>query len=315
MNITPPLVVQQTEVEQLLEQIDVCKTLRQLFADLDAGYGVQPAPQMVELPSGQGTVINYLGAISRQRVYGVKTAPHLTHEQGSSLTAWTLLMSMETGQPLMLCDATRLSQFRMAATTALAIDNLASSSARRLAVIGSGPTAQLHLQYALSLRDWQQIRIFSADMDDKRFASFQAISAEADIVSSQTEAIEEADVIMLCGTSNDGIFDPGILTRPALITSLSIHSPRVHQILPESLLQMDVYCDYRSTTPVIAGEMLIAHERFGWEPATIRGDLPELLSGKVGRPAYRRAIYFRAIGLGLGDVALANALYRLMTQS
>ena len=49
----------------------------------------------------------------------------------------------------------------------------------------------------------------------------------------------------------------------------------------------------------------------GWSPEAIRGDLAELLSGQAPRPEYRRPAFFRSIGLGLEDVALANALYRL----
>ena len=63
--------------------------------------------------------------------------------------------------------------------------------------------------------------------------------------------------------------------------------------------------------PVTAGEMLIAAEQHGWSPEAIRGDLAELLSGQAPRPEYRRPAFFRSIGLGLEDVALANALYRL----
>nr|BFE94480.1 hypothetical protein GCM10020185_50160 [Pseudomonas brassicacearum subsp. brassicacearum] len=80
---------------------------------------------------------------------------------------------------------------------------------------------------------------------------------------------------------------------------------------PQSLNDMDVFCDYRQTTPGSAGEMLIAGEEHGWEASSIVGDLPELLSEHVARPDYQRHVFFRSIGLGLEDVALANALYRL----
>ncbi|MGH8355312.1 MAG: ornithine cyclodeaminase family protein, partial [Pseudomonas sp.] len=46
----------------------------------------------------------------------------------------------------------------------------------------------------------------------------------------------------------------------------------------------------------------------------IRGDLPELLSGQASRPDYRSHVFFRSIGLGLEDIALANALYHLYQQ-
>jgi L-arginine dehydrogenase len=74
---------------------------------------------------------------------------------------------------------------------------------------------------------------------------------------------------------------------------------------------MQVFCDYRLTTPGSAGEMLIAAERHDWDKGAIVGDLPDLLSGKVLRPDYDRHVFFRSIGLGLEDIALANAIYRL----
>ena len=77
------------------------------------------------------------------------------------MTAWTLLMSMQTGQPLLLCDAGELTTARTAATTAVAVDALAPLTANRLAIIGSGKVAQAHLHYVKGLRDWQSI-VFTA---------------------------------------------------------------------------------------------------------------------------------------------------------
>jgi L-arginine dehydrogenase len=74
---------------------------------------------------------------------------------------------------------------------------------------------------------------------------------------------------------------------------------------------MQVFCDYRVTTPGSAGEMLIAAEQHGWDKNAIVGDLPDLMSGSVQRPGYDRHVFFRSIGLGLEDIALANAIYRL----
>lgn len=57
--------------------------------------------------------------------------------------------------------------------------------------------------------------------------------------------------------------------------------------------------------------MLIAGEQHGWDKSAIVGDLPELLSDRVLRPGYDRHVFFRSIGLGLEDIALANAIYQL----
>ncbi|MCY1308973.1 NAD(P)H-dependent anabolic L-arginine dehydrogenase DauB [compost metagenome] len=126
--------------------------------------------------------------------------------------------------------------------------------------------------------------------------------------------VNDADVVMLCTSSAGPVLDPRSLTRPALVTSISTNAPRAHEVPPEALGEMDVYCDYRATTPGSAGEMLLAAEHHGWSRDSIRGDLPELLSGQAPRPAYQRTVFFRSIGLGLEDMALANALYHLQRQ-
>jgi L-arginine dehydrogenase len=310
---SPPYVINQSQARELLAQVDVPQILRKLFRDLAAGQAVQPAQQLVEFPQGAGDFINYLGVLAEEGVYGVKTSPYIVGEQGPLVTAWTLLMSMQSGQPLLLCDAGELTTARTAATTAVAVDALAPLDASRLAIIGSGKVAQAHLHYVKGLRDWQGISLYSPSLSEnpETVSLLKGIEPRLNIVDSREAAVQDADVIMLCTSSAGPVIDPSTLTKPALITSISTNAPRAHEVPPQSLNDMQVFCDYRLTTPSSAGEMLIAAEQHGWDNNGIVGDLPGLLSEKVQRPEYDRHVFFRSIGLGLEDIALANAIYRL----
>ncbi|NUT89137.1 ornithine cyclodeaminase family protein [Pseudomonas corrugata] len=309
-----PYVMTQAQARALLGQVDVPQILRKLFRDLAAGQAVQPAQQWVEFPQGAGDFINYLGVLAEDQVYGVKTSPYIVRDQGPLITAWTLLMSMRTGQPLLLCDAAELTTARTAATTAVAVDALALPQAQRLAVIGSGAVARAHVRYVKGLREWKTISLYSPGLQSKTAqerASITGLDPRLEIADSLAAAVHDADVVMLCTSSAKAVLEPKMLGKPALITSISTNAPRAHEVPPHSLDDMDVYCDYRQTTPGSAGEMLIAAEQHGWQPSSIIGDLPELLSGQVARPDLERHVFFRSIGLGLEDVALANALYQL----
>lgn len=309
-----PYVITQPQAHELLAQIDVPQILRKLFRDLAAGQAVQPAQQLVEFPQGAGDFINYLGVLAEDGVYGVKTSPYIVREQGPLVTAWTLLMSMQTGQPLLLCDAGELTTARTAATTAVAVDALAPIQAQHLAIIGSGKVAQAHLHYVKGLREWKSISLYSPSLSDKNpetLAQLKRLDPRLTIADSCEVAIRDADVIMLCTSSAGPVIDPSSLSKPALITSISTNAPRAHEVPPQSLNDMQVFCDYRQTTPGSAGEMLIAGEQHGWDKNAIVGDLPDLLSEKIQRPGYDRHVFFRSIGLGLEDIALANAIYRL----
>ena len=308
-----PHVITQPQAREWLAQVDVPQIMRNLFRDLAAGQAVQPAQQLVEFPQGAGDFINYLGVLAKEGVYGVKTSPYIVREQGPLVTAWTLLMSMQTGQPLLLCDAGELTTARTAATTAVAVDALAPLKATRLAIIGSGKVAQAHLRYVKNLRDWQSISLYSPNLSDdvETVALLKSIEPRLTIVDNREAAIVDAEVIMLCTSSAGPVIDPSSLRKPALITSISTNAPRAHEVPPQSLNDMQVFCDYRLTTPGSAGEMLIAGEQHGWNNDAIVGDLADLLSEKVQRPDYHRHVFFRSIGLGLEDIALANAIYRL----
>ena len=309
-----PHVINQAQASELLAQVDVPQILRKLFHDLATGQAVQPAQQLVEFPQGAGDFINYMGVLAQDGVYGVKTSPYIVREQGPLVTAWTLLMSMQTGQPLLLCDAGELTTARTAATTVVAVDALAPLNATRLTIIGSGKVAQAHLHYVKSLRDWQSISLYSPSLskDAQTVKLLKSIEPRLNIIDSREAAVQDADVIMLCTSSAGPVIDPSSLNKPALITSISTNAPRAHEVPPQSLNDMQVFCDYRLTTPGSAGEMLIAGEQHGWDKSTIVGDLADLLSDKVQRPAYDRHVFFRSIGLGLEDIALANAIYRLL---
>ena len=164
------------------------------------------------------------------------------------------------------------------------------------------------------LRDWQSISLYSPSLSDKNpevLAQLKSLDPRLTIVDSREAAMQDADVIMLCTSSAGPVIDPSSLSKPALITSISTNAPRAHEVPPQSLNDMQVFCDYRLTTPGSAGEMLIAGEQHGWDKGAIIGDLPDLLSEKVQRPGYDRHVFFRSIGLGLEDIALANAIYRL----
>lgn len=308
-------VIDQTEAERLLARIDVHQAMRAMFASLAEGRAVQPAQQLVEFPGG-GDFINYLGVLADEGVYGIKTSPYIPGPQGATVTAWTLLMSMRSGQPLLLCDAKSLTTARTAATTAVAVEELAPAHATRLAIIGSGPVARAHLHYVKNLRDWQDIHLYSPRLTAEsatRQAELRALDPRLQLCASLEEAVATADVILLCTSSASPVLDPLCLGRNVLVTSISTNAPRAHEVPPTSLEGMDVYCDYRATTPGAAGEMVLASES-GWNRQLIRGDLPELVSGLVAKPTYERPVFFRSIGLGLEDMALANALHQLLEQ-
>lgn len=307
-------VLDETTVLAKLDRTQVLGALETAFSGLMNGKSVQPTQTVTVFPDGRGDCIFYPGALLDLGLVGVKVSPYLQElaDSGSyPVTAYTLLLSASTGRPILVCDSYALTAIRTAATTALAVKYLRPAQSEVLALIGSGKVAREHLRYALTLQSWEQVRVYSptAVGNEERQALVRGAAAgvELSFSSSAQVAVEGADVVMLCTSSGSEVIQYDWLQPKSLVTSISTNSPGAHEVLPSTLGNFDVYCDYRATAPLTAGEMKIAIEAGSWNETSIVADLPELVSGAEvrndGRPRF-----FRSTGLGIEDLAIAGLL-------
>lgn len=311
-------VLDDAAIQRWLSQVDVQDALRSMFAALQSGAAVQPPQSLVLFPQTSGDVITYSGVLAPAQAFGVKLSPYIPTDGPPLVTAWTLLMSLQTGAPIMLCDAKRLTTERTAATTALAVDLLAGSGEEALAIIGVGDIAYAHLRYVRSLRPWARIAVASRSAATGPSAAverFTALDPRVTLRPTVEDAVDGAGVVLLCTSSGAPVVDPRRLRAGALVTSISTNVDRAHEIPPETLPDLDVFCDYRLTAPLSAGEMVIASEQHGWSARSIVADLPELVSGTVRPGISGRRRFFRSIGLGLEDIALAAEIHRVMSRA
>ncbi len=307
-----PLVLDEAAVVRLLAGVDVAAVLRRMFQELSDASAVQPPQSLTLFPGEAGDFITYQGALAGAGVFGAKLSPYIQRPGGGLVTAWTVLLSMTTGQPLLLCDSRRLTTERTAATTALAVDLLAPEGAARLAIIGAGAVGLAHLRHVRGLRPWTDIRLWSPGLAarlDGPLAEMVAADDRLAAAGSLADALDGAEVILLCTSSAGPVIGPAMVDAPALITSISTNAPQAHEIEPAWLADLDVYADDRATTPAVAGEMRLAAQAGLWSPGRLCGDLAELVSGRAARPAPGRCAFFRSVGLGLEDIALAAAIH------
>lgn len=307
--MTQPIVLGEAEIEALLPKVDIRSVLERMFRSLAEGNAVQPPQTLSLFPKDAGDFITYLGTLADEKVFGAKLSPYLPGDGRALVTAWTLLMSMETGTPILLCDSKKLTTERTAATSIIAADALAPKDASVLAIVGSGSVAMAHLRYAENIRAWKEVRIASPNIESRvDLPTRIANGAPVTKYTNADSAVEGADVVLLCTSSGKPVIDAKSLSKAAVVTSISTNVANAHEIDPAALQGFDVYCDYRATTPASAGEMKLAAAAGQWSADALKGDLPELLAGRAELPSRQRPAFFRSIGLGLEDIAAAVAL-------
>src|SRR4051794_17421108 len=98
------------------DEVRVQDAVRSAFRALADGTAVQPPQTLVLLPSG-GDVITYTGVLpvsdDSPSLLAVKVSPYLPQPTGPALvTAWTLLLSLDSGEPVLLVDSKQLTAER-----------------------------------------------------------------------------------------------------------------------------------------------------------------------------------------------------------
>jgi len=300
-----------SETARLLEKGEVLKCLESAFIEIGTREFINPPQTSIDLQADGGDTIFYPGAHVGGGLVGVTVSPYLFARARVGLnpvTSFTLLISTVSGLPVGLIESDPLIEARTAATTALAVRSLSSQSENRLAIIGSGPIARAHLEYALHIRKWEQVSIFSPSIVDdnspKRIV-LQQIYPDLQFSENLEKCVDGANVIMFCTSSAEPIISFDSFPKTALITSTTTNGAGAHDVPIEILPASFVYCDNRDTTPNVAGEMTLAEERGIWSRSEILGDLGGLLTQQcdVRKEGLR---YFRSVGLGTEEIAIAN---------
>ena len=304
------------EIANKLNSVVIIKALEAAFMDIALSKAVQPPQFSVIIPNDGGDTILYSAAMVEKRLFGVTVSPYLISRLNAGqhpVTAFTLLISTETGLPVLLCDSKLLIAARTGATSVIAMQQIAKKSTN-IAIIGSGKIAEWHLRCLAHVIDCERIsmhspQIFLPAMHEKR-SNLLSIDRRLEFHNSIDKAVMDADVIMLCTSSCLPVLDISVLASNVLITSIGTDGLLAHEIPPAELLDMDVFCDYRNTTPLIAGEMIIATRDFGWKASQIVADLPELVSGQfvIDRSEQKKRRFFRSVGLGIEDLAAASTI-------
>lgn len=312
--MSPIQLIEESEVLQRLDKAQVLESLSTAFAGLNNGRSVQPAQTVTAFPDDLGDCIFYPGALLDLGLIGVKVSPYLGELAAAGkypVTAYTLLLSSSDGRPILLCDSYALTTVRTAATTALAVQHLAGDDAQSLALIGTGKVGREHLRFVLDGKSWDSVRLFSpsaaspGERQDLLTSEFPDTGLT--FAATAADAVRDADVVMLCTSSGTPVIERDWIGPKALITSISTNVPGAHEIEPAWLSDFDVFCDYRATAPVTAGEMKKAIEEGTWDAGSIIADLPELVAGAT-RGASGRPAFFRSTGLGIEDLAIASLL-------
>lgn len=260
---------------------------------------------------GEGHTLHAIGAtVDGEQAVGTKTWAHTA----GGATPLLLLWDSESGRLRAVIEAFALGQMRTAAVTGVATRWMARPEARVLGQVGAGKQALTQVAAVCAVRPIEEVRVFSRNA--ARRAAFaeqvRAAGLGADVVESDSTAacLANADVATLV-TRARAPFAGAVELAPGT------HLNAIGAISPErEEFRQDVF----GRCGLIAADSVASVRRLSKEFRTRFGDdesaweavrpLSALVASGEGRPADADLSLFKAMGMGISDLAVGLAVLR-----
>ncbi len=244
------------------------------------------------------------GAVAGAGLCGTKTWVNVG---GKSQTV-LILYSLEDGRLRAVIEATALGQTRTAAMTGVGTKRLAAPEADELVVIGSGKQALPQAAACAAVRRLKHVRVFSR-RPEAREAFADAVRQELGVrvtaAATLDEAVRDAPIVTLITNATQPFYTSAMAARGAHINAMGAIVPAraefTQDVFPRcGLIAVDNVASVRE----LSSEF---RQRFGEDEAAWRTVQPisRLIADNVTRPANGDLTLFKAMGMGISDLALA----------
>ena len=223
------------------------------------------------------------------------------------------LFDAESGEPLAVLDGAYMNPFKTGATGAVGVDALAREDATDLGLVGSGSQARGQLRAAVTVREFEAVRVFSPTRENREaFATEMDAELAPDVraVDSGAAAVGEADVVITATTASEPVFDGADLPDSAHVTVMGQYDPEKREVDGDTVARSTYVPDLRERAPRDAGAYILAREEGAIGEDHIHAELGEVVAGvEPGRTDPEAVTLFDSGGTAIETVAAAHMLY------
>jgi alanine dehydrogenase len=223
------------------------------------------------------------------------------------------LFDAESGEPLAVLDGAYMNPFKTGATGAVGVDALAREDATDLGLVGSGSQARGQLRAAVTVREFETVRVFSPTRENREaFATEMDAELAPDVraVDSGAAAVEDADVVITATTASEPVFDGADLPDGAHVTVMGQYDPEKREVDGDTVARSTYVPDLRERAPRDAGAYILAREEGAIGEDHIHAELGEVVAGvEPGRTDPEAVTLFDSGGTAIETVAAAHMLY------
>ena len=289
--------------------------LRQAVDALEAGLKLEAqgaARNMgkTHVTWGQGDSLHAIGATFEGAGFvGTKT---WAHTEGGA-TPLLIMWAAETGELVAIIEAFALGQMRTGAMSGVATRWMALPDADVMALIGTGKQALAQLAAVAAVRPLTAVRVFGRNADRRRAfvetakgQGFPFAITEADTVAQATTG---ATIVTLATRAREPFFTSAMAQPGAHINAIGGILPDREEFAPDIMPRAGLVCaDDPSATRRLSKEFAAFYgdDAEAWMAVT---PISQVIAAGRGRPPGCDLSIFKAMGMGVSDLALGIELY------
>jgi ornithine cyclodeaminase len=224
-----------------------------------------------------------------------------------------LLFSAHDGRPLASLEANAITRLRTAACSVIAARHLARRDSRRLAVFGAGVQGRAHaLQFAQAYA-LDEIRVVDPFAPPDTATQLQAQCGVRVRMTEAAAALDQADIVVTASRATQPLFSGAALSPGTFVAAIGSSLPNTRELDDAALRRASrIVVDWAPQTLREAGDLMQAAADC-LAPQKL-ADLAEVVSGRrPGRTSDAEITLYKAVGVGLQDVALAGLAYGRIT--
>lgn len=229
-----------------------------------------------------------------------------------SVAGTYLLMSGDTGEPLLAIDGHRLTLWRTAAASALAAKYLAREDASHLLLVGAGALAPYLARAHAAVRPIKKVSIWNRT-PERANALAEELSGEAfktEVVRNAEAAARDADIITCITLSQTPVVSGGWLKPGGHLDLVGAFRPNAREADDAAVKRSRIYVDTRRGALKEAGDLVIPISAGIIKESDLQGDLFDLCRGQsAGRKTREEITLFKSVGTAIEDLAAAMLVW------
>lgn len=304
--MSDPIWITEQDVVQLMSLPQAIEALRVGLCEEAVGRATNMVKTHVMW--GGHSTLHAIGAVFEGKgIAGTKTWAHT--ENGAM--PLLILIDSSNGAVLAIIEAFALGQMRTGGISGLAADVMAKPNARRMAMIGAGKQSITQIAAVTAVRKLDRIAVWSptpANREQLARRSEETLGIESIAATTLEEALDGAEIVTVATRAKTPFLTPAMLARGVHLNAVGAITPERVEFEPALLERASVIAaDSVPQLRKLSREFMDAFgdDERAWQRVR---PLSELVAANAVRSDSADLSVFKAMGMGVGDVALGAIL-------